>query len=60
VLTVLLVGGICAGGVQVADIAPAATKGLAVGAIVLNLVVVALLFLPPTNAYARARKQRPA
>jgi hypothetical protein len=60
VLTVLLVGGLCAGGVAVADIAPAATKGLDVTAIVLNVVVVVLLFLPPTNAYAKARKQRPA
>jgi hypothetical protein len=60
VLTVLLVGGVCAGGVQVADIAPAATKALAVAAIVLNVAVVAVLFLPPTNAYARARKQRAA
>ncbi|GAA4263124.1 hypothetical protein [Dactylosporangium darangshiense] len=60
VLTVLLVGGLCAGGVQVADIAPAATKALDVAAIVLNLAVVVLLFLPATNAYAKARKQRVA
>jgi hypothetical protein len=57
-LTVLLVGGVCAGGVTVADLAPAATKALDTIAIVLNLVVVVLLFLPATNAYAKARKQR--
>jgi hypothetical protein len=56
VLTILVLGGICANGLVLSDIAPAATKALGVAAIVLSVAVVVLLFLPPTNAYARARK----
>ncbi|WP_433086556.1 hypothetical protein ACQP1P_13540 [Dactylosporangium sp. CA-052675] len=57
VLTVLLAGFLCAGGLQVADVAPAATKALDVLAWLLGLATIVLMFLPPSNAYARARRQ---
>ncbi|GAA1033943.1 hypothetical protein GCM10009557_37210 [Virgisporangium ochraceum] len=56
VLTVLLLGSLCGNGVIVADVAPAVTKALGVTAMLLGVVVVVLLFLPPTNRYAKARK----
>jgi hypothetical protein len=56
VLTVLLLGGVCANGFAAADLAPAATRALVVAAILLSVVVVVLLFLPPTNSYVKARK----
>jgi hypothetical protein len=57
VLTVLLVGFMCAGGLQVADVASAATKALDVLAWLVSLVVIVLMFLPPSNAYAKSRKR---
>ncbi|WP_238007118.1 hypothetical protein KZZ52_37180 [Dactylosporangium sp. AC04546] len=60
VLTVLLLGALCANGLVISDVAPGATKALGVAAIVLSVAVVVLLFLPPTNRYARARRQRVA
>ena len=56
VLTVLLLGGLCANGLIVRDVSPAATKALDFAAIGLSLLVVVVLFLPPTNRYARARR----
>ena len=56
VLTVLLVGGLCANGVILTDVAPAATKALGALAMVVGLAVVVLMFLPPSNRYAKARK----
>lgn len=55
--TVLLVGGLCANGVVLRDIAPAATKGLDIAAVVVSLVAVVCMFLPATNAYPAARKR---
>ncbi|GGM26207.1 hypothetical protein ACFFX1_16735 [Dactylosporangium sucinum] len=60
VLTVLLLGGLCANGLMISDVAPGATKALGGAAIVLGLAAVVLLFLPPTNRYAKARGQRVA
>jgi len=55
--TVLLVGGLCTNGLVLRDVAPAATKGLDIAAVLVSLVAVVLMFLPPTNAYAAARKR---
>jgi hypothetical protein len=57
VLTVLLLGGLCANGFAIADVAPGATKALDAAAMLLGLAVVVLLFLPATNRYVKARKQ---
>jgi hypothetical protein len=56
VLTVLLLGSLCGNGLIVADVASGITKALGVTAMVLGVVVVVLLFLPPTNRYVKARK----
>jgi FtsH-binding integral membrane protein len=55
--TVLLVGGLCANGLVVRDVAPAATKALDIAAVLLSLVAVVLMFLPATNKFAAARKR---
>lgn len=58
VLTVLLLGGLCANGIAVRDVTPGVTKLLDVAAILVSVLVVVLLFLPPTNRYAKARLGR--
>ncbi len=55
VLAVLLVGSLCSNGLAAKDVAPALSKGLDWTAIVLSLVVVVLLFLPASGAYAKSR-----
>jgi hypothetical protein len=60
VLTVLLLGGMCANGLVVTDVSSGVTKALGIAAIVLGLAVVVLLFLPPTNRYAKSRKHNTA
>ncbi len=57
VLTVLLLGGLCANGLIVRDVSPAATKALDYAAIGLALLSVVVLFLPSTNRYAKARRR---
>ena len=55
-MTILMLGTWCANGIVIRDVAPTATKALGAAAIVLSLAVIVLLFLPPTNAYAKARR----
>jgi hypothetical protein len=57
VLTVLLVGALCTNGLVISDVAPAATTALGVATLLLSVAVVVLMFLPPTNRYAKARKR---
>jgi hypothetical protein len=56
VLTVLLLGALCANGVILTDVAPGATKALGVLAMVVAVTVVVLMFLPPSNRYTAAQK----
>jgi hypothetical protein len=56
VLSLLLLGALCGNGLIVTDVAPTLTKALGIAAMLLGVVVVPLLFLPPTNRYAKARR----
>jgi hypothetical protein len=56
VLTVLLFGGLFANLIAIRDVTPGATKALDLAAIGISILVVVLLFLPPTNRYAKARR----
>ena len=57
VLTVLLLGGLCANGLVLRDVAPAVTKATGVATLLLSVAVVVLMFLPPTNQYVKNRKR---
>jgi hypothetical protein len=58
VLAVFLVGGICGAAPTIAEteIIPAGIAGVQIVAALLSVAVVVLLFLPPVNRYAKARK----
>ena len=58
VLAWLLLGSLGTNAITIADVAPDVTVLLGALAMLLAVVVIALLFLPPTNRYAKARKQR--
>jgi hypothetical protein len=58
VLAWLLLGSLGANAIVIADVAPDVTVLLGGLAMLLAVAVVVLLFLPPTNRYARARKLR--
>jgi len=56
VLTWLLLGSLGANAIMIADVAPDVTVLLGAVAMLLAVAVIVLLFLPPTNRFARARK----
>lgn len=56
VLAWLLLGSIGVNAITIADVAPDVTVLLGALAMLLAVAVVVLLFLPPTNRYAKARK----
>ena len=57
VLALLLLGGVCANGIVVADVASTATTALDLVAMLVGVVVVVLLFLPPVNRYTKGRRR---
>jgi FtsH-binding integral membrane protein len=57
VMTLLVLAAVCSNGLVIRDVAPAATKALDVASMLLGIAVVVLIFLPPSNKYASARKR---